>query len=108
MSAVTPGSQDFLQDGGAEEHGAQDPCGPGGTMEVLLFAGLAEAAGCARLELAPPWPETVSQLRERLGQQWPALARATFRTAVNQRYVQDTEALCPGDEIALIPPVSGG
>ena len=77
-------------------------------MGVLLFAGLAEVAGCARLELEPPWPGTVGELRERLALQISALGQSSFRIAVNQCYVSDAERLQPGDEIALIPPVSGG
>lgn len=77
-------------------------------MDVLLFAGLAERLGCTRLTLEPPWPATVSELRQRLVSEWPELAPVTFRTAVNQRYVLDSEPVRPDDEIALIPPVSGG
>ena len=92
------------------ERGSRDAGSTGGhdTMDVLLFAGLAQALGGARLTLAAPWPTTVAELRVRLAREWPELARATFRTAVNQRYVSDGEPLKPGDEIALIPPVSGG
>jgi molybdopterin converting factor subunit 1 len=77
-------------------------------MHVLLFAGLAERLGCARLTLNPPWPVTVAELQERLVSEWPELAPVTFRTAVNQRYALDSEPVQPEDEIALIPPVSGG
>lgn len=76
---------------------------------VLLFAGLAEACGCREL----PWPEpvlpgTVGQFEAALREREPRLAGARFRIAVNQRYARPEDALAPGDEIALIPPVGGG
>ena len=34
--------------------------------------------------------------------------RSAIRLAVNQEYVSSDHALCDGDEVAIIPPVSGG
>ncbi len=34
--------------------------------------------------------------------------RSSIRLAVNQEYVTNDHALCDGDEVAVIPPVSGG
>ena len=78
-------------------------------MRVLLFAGLAEALGCRELQ----WPDaalpaTVGQLEAGLREREPRLADARFRVAINQRYAQPGDALSPRDEVALIPPVSGG
>ncbi len=84
----------------------REPTGDG--LEVLLFAGLAEAVGRSRLRVEPPLPDTVGALAARLREEWPGLSRATFRTAVNQRYAADESPVRPGDELALIPPVSGG
>jgi molybdopterin synthase sulfur carrier subunit len=52
---------------------------------------------------------TVGELREALMAQYPALQelRSLF-IAVNQSYADDSQPLRPEDEIALIPPVSGG
>lgn len=78
-------------------------------MRVLLFAGLAEAAGHPAVELPDAGaPSTVAELEARLRAQLPALAGRPFRTAVNRRYATADERVAPGDEIALIPPVSGG
>jgi molybdopterin converting factor subunit 1 len=76
-------------------------------MRVMLFAGLAEAAGSRELEL-PTAPATVADLEAAVRDRIPALARATFRVAVNRAYASPRQALAERDEIALIPPVSGG
>ena len=78
-------------------------------MRVLLFAGLAEALGRRELEWpAPSPPETVAQLEAVLRAREPRLAEARFRVAVNRRYASGDDVVKPDDEVALIPPVSGG
>jgi len=78
-------------------------------MRVLLFAGLAEAVGRRELELADdPAPATVGDLEARLRREVQALTRRPFRIAVNRCYGGAGHPLGPADEIALIPPVSGG
>jgi molybdopterin synthase catalytic subunit len=72
-------------------------------VTVRLFAGLREQAGRARLELEDVrrvedvWP------RLGLGEEPPGLLYA-----VNRDYVRPGHELADGDEVALIPPVSGG
>ena len=78
-------------------------------MRVLLFAGLAEALGRRDVSVADgTLPATVGELETRLRQEQPALAGCSFRLAVNRRYAAAHEVVQPGDEVALIPPVSGG
>lgn len=78
-------------------------------MRVLLFAGLAEALGRPVLDLPDDEaPATVAELERRLREGHPALAGRPFRVAVNRCYGAAGDGLSPGDEIALIPPVSGG
>lgn len=78
-------------------------------MRVLLFAGLAESVGRPVLDLPDAGaPATVAELEARLRAELPALAGRPFRTAVNRSYAPADGRLAPGDEIALIPPVSGG
>jgi len=72
-------------------------------IRVRLFAGLRERAGWSEREL-----ETV----ERVADVWPALGLgeepAGLLYAVNKRYAEREATLADGDEVALIPPVSGG
>jgi len=79
------------------------------TIRVLLFARYAELLGCARLELDLPFPATVSTaiaaLRSRPGGE--SLPARLF-VARNLEQVTDDVALEAGDEVALLPPLSGG
>jgi molybdopterin converting factor subunit 1 len=77
-------------------------------LHVRLFASYREAAGTNRLETSLPAPATVKDLLEALAAQIPSLARTRGLVAVNQEYVTPEATLNDGDEVALIPPVSGG
>jgi MoaE-MoaD fusion protein len=72
-------------------------------VTVRLFAGLRERVGRSRVEL-----EDVAQIDD----VWPALDLGAeppgLLYAVNREYVERGHALADGDEVALIPPVSGG
>jgi molybdopterin synthase catalytic subunit/molybdopterin converting factor small subunit len=72
------------------------------TVHVRLFAGLRERAGWARRELDA---RTVADV-------WPALGLGEepegLLYAVNREYAERDRELRDGDEVALIPPVSGG
>ena len=81
-------------------------------VEVRLFAMLRERAGTGELELRLAPGSTVADALVRLGGQEPRLAelldRLPMTTAVNREYVPAATVLRAGDELALIPPVSGG
>ena len=81
------------------------------TVQVRLFAMLREAAGRDSLDLELPDGATVADARAALARE-PGLRelveRLPVRTAVNREYADDDTALEAGDEVALIPPVSGG
>jgi molybdopterin synthase catalytic subunit len=84
-----------------------------GTMmriRVRLFAMQREAAGTRELSLTVPSPATIDDAWSVAVEQVPALApgRASLRFAVNGSYADSTTTLADGDEIACIPPVSGG
>ena len=86
-----------------------DPPSPAGRLRVALFAGMAEAAGRPTAEI--DWNGgTVADLRRTLAAACPELAPLLARSAVarGDRYVADSEPISAGDDVAVIPPVSGG
>jgi molybdopterin synthase catalytic subunit len=80
-------------------------------VSVRLFAILRERAGADELEIDLPEGATVAQamdaLREQPGLDEP-LERIRVAMAVNREYADPETTLAPGDELALVPPVSGG
>jgi molybdopterin synthase catalytic subunit len=77
-------------------------------VRVLFFGVLKDLLSSGGEALTVPEGTTVSQLLERLRARgghpvWSALA-----VAVNQEYASGTAVLSEGDEVALLPPVSGG
>lgn len=79
-------------------------------VRVRLFAVLREHAGVGELALTMPERATVTDAVTRLATQFPSLRGAALKVmyAVNQEYADATAVLSDGDELALIPPVSGG
>jgi molybdopterin synthase catalytic subunit len=73
------------------------------TVRVRLFAALRERAG---------WSERELDGVERVADVWPALGLGDeppgLLYAVNREYAPPERELADGDEVALIPPVSGG
>jgi MoaE-MoaD fusion protein len=74
-------------------------------ITVRLFAALRERAGWSERELDVPDGAAVADVWPRLGlgDEPPGLAYAR-----NREYAGRREQLAPGDEVAVIPPVSGG
>jgi molybdopterin converting factor subunit 1 len=77
-------------------------------VRVRLFASYREAAGTPQFEAALPSGTRVGDLLDSLAGRIPALRAARGLVAVNHEYVRADEVLNDGDEVALIPPVSGG
>ena len=80
------------------------------TVTVHLFAGARDAVGRPTVTVDLPDGATVGGLRSVVAAQFPALAAVLARSAVavNQEYAEDAGVISPGDEVAVIPPVSGG
>ncbi len=78
-------------------------------IRVRLFAALAEAAGTREIALDLP-AGSAAEAVARLAEAHPVIGRYGDRLllAVNAVYADPTTALAEGDELALIPPVSGG
>jgi MoaE-MoaD fusion protein len=74
-------------------------------LQVRLFAALRESAGSDSVEIELDEGATVADAVSALG---PVAGQMPFRIAVNREYAESSEPLEPGDELAAIPPVSGG
>ena len=72
-------------------------------VEVRLFAGLRQRAGTDRVRVQLPDPAKVSDLLAAMD-----LPPRSCVVALNREYVAGDRPIEPGDEVALIPPVSGG
>ena len=72
---------------------------------MRLFAMLRERAGAEQLTLELP---EGARVRDAIGALGAVAAGMPVVMAVNREYARDDARLDPGDELALIPPVSGG
>jgi molybdopterin converting factor subunit 1 len=80
------------------------------TITVKLFAAARELAGAAEVELELPDRATIADAKHTLSTMFPQIAGLLSRSAIaiNQDYAVDTDIIAPTDELAVIPPVSGG
>ncbi len=79
------------------------------TIRLLAFGIARDICGGAEVALDLPEGATVGRLREALLQRFPRLLDLrALAIAVNNEYARDEQVLKPDDEVALIPPVSGG
>src|SRR5215211_9484820 len=72
-------------------------------VSVRLFAGLRERAGASHLEIELPDDATVADLLAAM-----ELGPRSCVAAINREYADPGARIGPGDEVALVPPVSGG
>jgi molybdopterin synthase catalytic subunit len=78
-------------------------------VSVRLFAGLRERAGSERVDVELPDGARVADLLEALAATpVGALRPGQCVVAINREYARADEPIGAGDEVALIPPVSGG
>jgi len=79
-------------------------------IKVLFFGAAADRVGVRQIEV-PVNDRTM------LGEIWPVLTdmhpglapmRDTLAFAINGEYARMEDAISPGDEVAVLPPVSGG
>ncbi len=78
-------------------------------VTILAFGIVREITGSPTIAIELPDGATVAVLAERLKQQYPGLIRLrSFAITVNGAYAAQASIIDPGDEVAIIPPVSGG
>jgi molybdopterin synthase sulfur carrier subunit len=80
------------------------------TVTVKLFAAYQEACGVPELMMQFPSDTPVKEVRDRLIAENPKLIRWGHwtRFGINLTFVEPETLLQDGDEVVLIPPVSGG
>ena len=74
-------------------------------LRVRLFAVVRERAGAGEIEVELPDGATVADLRRQLAE---VTGPVECLVAVNREYAGEEAVLAAGDEVALVPPVSGG
>src|SRR6202167_391779 len=79
-------------------------------VRVLFFGRLKDIVGVAQEDAELSEGARVADLFERYGRQFPQLAefRPSIAASRNQEYCEWRTALSSGDEVAFLPPVSGG
>ncbi|MBX3425108.1 MAG: MoaD/ThiS family protein [Pirellulales bacterium] len=79
-------------------------------LTVRLFAAARERAGVGEAVVDLPIGATVADVQAALAEACPALGPLlpSCLIAVNAEYAAEGRVVCEGDELALIPPVSGG
>jgi len=78
-------------------------------MKILCFGLAREIIGNSEYEISNDDLTTVLALKTHLKIQFPSFAQyKQFQIAVNQEFADDNHPLTSRDEIAIIPPVSGG
>ena len=79
-------------------------------VDVRLFSVLRERVGASSVRVPLAGAISGAELLQRLAQRHPAVEahRGSIRLAVGERYVGEEATVEPGDEVALITPVSGG
>ncbi len=80
------------------------------TITLKLFAAYQEAVGCEERTWEVVAGTTVLDVCQQLIAEYPRLAQweSQTRFGINLDFVEPNTELRPGDEVVLIPPVSGG
>lgn len=78
-------------------------------IRVLVFGAAKDMVGSSSVSIAAEPGITAGALIEQLRSTYPALAKlSSFALAVNGSYANTNTTIAAGDEVAIIPPVSGG
>lgn len=78
-------------------------------VRILAFGIAREIVGQRELEIQLAEGHTVADLRSQLAASYPGvMGLKSLFIAVNNEYATDAQVLNEADEIAIIPPVSGG
>jgi molybdopterin converting factor subunit 1 len=79
------------------------------SIKVKLFASSRELLGKDEIRVSFANQTTVGDLKKRILEMHPSLSKKpTFVVAVNHKVVDDSTIISYNDEVAILPPVSGG
>lgn len=78
-------------------------------LKLLFFAQCADWVGSGKIEFALKKPESLAQLVQSVPELIPVFKnRNILKVAVNQEFSDFNAEVKDGDEVAFLPPVSGG
>lgn len=78
-------------------------------MKILAFGICREIFATSELIIDNESITDVANLKEYLSKEYPSLSNLkSFMIAINNEYATDNQSINSNDEIAIIPPVSGG
>lgn len=78
-------------------------------INLLAFGIVKDVFNGPSTEIELPAEATVADLKTLLGNQYPTLKQSvSYMIAVNNEYASPNDSIRQGDEVAIIPPVSGG
>lgn len=79
-------------------------------LHILTFGIARDIVGSASIRLEVDTTTiTASQLKQQLSREYPELNNlASYMLAINSNFAADNDPVSEGDEVAIIPPVSGG
>lgn len=78
-------------------------------IRILVFGAAKEMIGSSSVTIRCEAGTTAGNLVEQLRSTYPALQKlSSFAVAVNGSYATTATTIAAGDEVAIIPPVSGG
>jgi molybdopterin synthase sulfur carrier subunit len=75
-------------------------------MKVLYFGVLSEITGKTEEEIG--FNGTVEELRKQMESQYEGFVKQQYQIAVNQNIAQDSATLSGAEEVAFLPPFTGG
>lgn len=79
------------------------------SFPVLVFGIAKDIMGGSKIDLSISMPSTVDQLKSYLLEEYPKFQDVrSLAVAVNNEYATGSDPIHSGDEVAIIPPVSGG